>query len=126
MKTLWKKFIAWLMGQAGDWLEPHKPRNQWKHFVAWGIVGIPFAGIHSFIWKTGLGTVQEFFLWYWAFAVVAMLSLLIELNQARGVKTPLEYWKNKWLDSLLDIVASVAGFMFATLPWLWGWIGWTF
>jgi hypothetical protein len=55
-----------------------------------------------------------------------MLSFLMEVNQGRSVKDSRVYWKNKWLDSILDIVASIAGFLFATLPWLWGWIGWTF
>lgn len=126
MKAIWKRFIEWLMGHVEEWSTPSKPRNQWKHFVAWGIAGIPFAGIHSFIWYVKLGTEQEFFLWYWFYAVVAMFSLLIEINQGRSVKTPIEYWKNKWLDSILDIVASVAGAVFTTLPWLWGWIGWRF
>jgi len=39
MKALWKKFIAWLMGQAGDWLEPHLTGSMME-FMAWVEKGI--------------------------------------------------------------------------------------
>lgn len=124
IKELWLAFKVWLMGEVGGYMNPSKPKNQWKHFLVWLIASDIFARFHSLIWALSPASKPTFNLFGFAFFVVILLAIVMEVNQAKGVKTPSEYWKLKWLDSLLDVAASAAGYLVAVLPWGFGIIGW--
>ena len=109
--------------------KPDAPRNQQKHLEMGMYVGW-VAGL--IIWA--LNRVPNSFAYLWILALVAWFMFIInfERNQcAAAVEasrkkhkaglidkpiTARDYWRAKWLDSILDVLAGLIGFALAMLP----------
>jgi hypothetical protein len=95
-----------------------KLTNTWKHFVIALIVGLLAGFIHWAILKLDPNAI--IYLWWWFVVGAAIILFNVENNQNR--RNP-KYWKENWIDSMVDWTVGMIGFVMGLLPfWLKIWI----
>lgn len=125
LKELWKILLDKISQEIKKYKNPDKPRNQWKHFTI--VLSIThFLG--WMFWQLEKNPKNQINLWWMAVVAFAFYLLNFEINQMRiatqpkeGKKlvTPLQYWQQKWKDSLFDWAAGMLGCILGLLPfWL--------
>jgi hypothetical protein len=87
-------------------------KNQWKHALLSFAVAFTLGAIHYAIEQIDPNAIIS--LWWWFIIVWGMATAMYEKNQSAGRDG---YWADKRLDSLLDWISGMAGFVLGLLLW---------
>lgn len=88
--------------------------NTWIHFVIALLVGLIAGFVHWSLLKLDPNAI--IYLWWWFVIAAALILFNMEKNQNRRNR---KYWRDNWLDSLVDWAVGMVGFVTGLLPfWL--------